>query len=54
MAKTIIIRKGKDKIVIRKNGELIADIIIASSSRTASVNLAVYADQTVRIDRIIM
>jgi len=53
VAKNIIIRKNKDKIEIRKDGELIADIIIASSSRTTSVSLAVQAEQNVRINRIV-
>ena len=53
MAKNIIIRKNKDKIEIRKDGELIADIIIAKSSRTCNVSLAIQAKQNIRIDRII-
>ena len=52
MAKTLIIHKNMDKIEIRKNGELIADIIIASSSRTASVNLAIKADMDIEIKRV--
>ena len=52
MAKNMIIRKHKDKIEIRKDGELIADIIIANSSRTTSVSLAVQAKQNIRINRI--
>ena len=52
MAKNIIIRKDKDKIEIRKDGELIADIIIAKSSRTCNVSLAIQAEQNIRIDRI--
>ena len=52
MAKNIIIRKDKDKIEIRKDGELIADIIIAKSSRTCNVSLAIQAEQNVRINRI--
>ena len=52
MAKNIIIRKGKDKIEICKDGELIADIIIAKSSRTCNVSLAIQAEQDVRINQI--
>ena len=52
MAKNMIIRKDHDKIEIRKNGELIADIIIAKSSRTTSVSLAVQAKDNVGIFRI--
>ena len=52
MAKNIIIRKDKDKIEIRKDGELIADIIIAKSSRTTSVSLAIKADLDIEIFRI--
>ena len=53
MAKNLIIRKGIDKIEIRKfDGELIADIIIANSSRTTSVSLAVQADLDIEIRRV--
>jgi len=52
MAKNIVIRKHKDKIEIRKDGELIADIIIAKSSRTRNVSLAIQAEQNIRINRI--
>jgi len=54
MAKNMVIRKHKDKIEIRKDGELIADIIIAKSSRTCNVSLAIQAKQDVRINRIIV
>lgn len=52
MAKQIVIRKGRDKIILSKfNGEPIADIVIADSSRTTSVNLSVRADLDVKIDK---
>ena len=52
MAKQIVIRKGRDKIVLSKfDGERIADIVIADSSRTTSVNLSVQADLDVEIKK---
>jgi len=52
MAKQIIIHKFKDKITLSKfDGEKIADIIIAKSSRTASVNLSIAADLDIKITK---
>ncbi len=52
MAKQIVIRKGRDKIVLSKfDGEQIADIVVADSSRTESVNLSIQADMDVKIKK---
>ena len=52
MAKQIVIRKGRDKIVLSKcDGEKIADIAVAASSRTNSVNLSIQADLDIKIEK---
>lgn len=51
MAKNIIIRQHQDKIVLSVNGKTIADIIVAKSSRTTSVNLSIQADLDVKIEK---
>ena len=52
MAKVIVIRKSKDKIMLSKfDGEPIADIVIADSSRTTSVSLSIQADLDVKIEK---
>lgn len=53
MAKLIVIRKHKDMIEIRDaQGNLIADILVAKSSRSSSVNLSIKADETVSINKV--
>ena len=52
MAKQIVIHKSRDKIVLSKSdGGPIADIVIADSSRTTSVNLSIQADLDVKIEK---
>ena len=51
MAKLICIRKSQHKIVLTLNGEIIADIAIANSSRSSSVNLSIDAPSDVQIDK---
>jgi hypothetical protein len=51
MSMQIVIKKN-DKIVLSKfDGKHIADIMIAHSSRTSSVNLSIQADMNVKISK---
>ena len=51
MAKQIVIRKHKDKIVLSIDDKPIADIVVAKSSRTESVNLSIQANLDVKIEK---
>lgn len=51
MAKNIVIRKHRDKIVLRKDGDVFADIVVANSSRTESVNLSIESPPDVEIQK---
>jgi len=51
MSKMIVIKKGVDKIVLLLDNKHIADITIAHSSRTSSVNLSIQADMNVKIEK---
>ena len=52
MAKLIVIRKSQDKITLVENNKVIADIIIADSSRTTSVNLSIRANDNIKISKV--
>ena len=52
MAWTTIIHKGKDKIVLSFDGEEIANIVIAKSSKNETVNLSVEAIDSVGLDKV--
>ena len=51
MSKMIVIKKGVDKIVLLLDNKHIADITIAHSSRTSSVNLSIQADMDIKIEK---
>ena len=52
MSKMIVIKKGVDKIILLLGNKHIADITIAHSSRTSSVNLSIQADMDIKIDKV--
>ena len=54
MAKLICIRKSQHKIVLTLDGKIIADIAIANSSRSSSMNLSIEAPDDVKIDKVPM
>jgi len=52
MAKVICIRKYQDVIELKLHNEVIANIVIAKSSRTSSVNLSIESPSKVKINRV--
>jgi len=52
MAWQTILHKGRDKIVLLRDGVELANIVIASSSRNEVVNLSIEAIKPIELEKV--